>query len=102
MHQMSFSDAEALDLITARDEQLVDAWHVFAGRISFHHADDSTSEWGRAKALMPRAREIEAAIRERGLARPTGNYLMTADDRIDWETGQWSAGWYYRKLQEAK
>lgn len=99
MSQMEFTDAEALDLTTASDDQLSDAWHVYAGRISFHHADDTGSEWGRAKALMPRARAIEVEMRNRGLARPAGDYLISFDDRIDWETGQWSAGWHYRKLR---
>lgn len=99
---MPFTEAKALPIDTATDEQLVAAWHSCASTISYHHADDSGKEWGLANAIMPRAREIEQAIRERGLERPTGDYLMTENDRIDWDTGTWSPGWYYAKLKAAK
>jgi hypothetical protein len=103
MERMHFPEAKALPLDTATDEQLIAAWHSCASTISYHHADDSGKEWGLAKAIMPRAREIEQAIRQRGLERPTGEYLMSAGDRIDWETGEWSPGWDWkkRKAQEA-
>jgi hypothetical protein len=94
---MLFKDALALDLLTATDAQLAEAWHSYASTISYHHADDSGKEWGAASAIMVGARKIECAMRERGLARPTGQYLMSDNDRIDWETGDWSPGWAWKK-----
>ena len=98
---MTFADAEELDLASAFNDELIAAWHAYAGQISYHHADDSGREWGRASALMPHARQVEVAIRERGLPRPTGQYLMSQNDRIDWETGEWSPGWSFKKERAA-
>ena len=95
--RMSFTDAAALDITTASAADLDRAWHAYASAISFHHADDSGKEWGQAEALMPRARAIEKALHSMGAPRPTGQYLMSEGDRIDWETGEWSRGWRYRK-----
>ena len=102
MEIMPFKRAASLDIAAASDDEIVAAWHTSARQISHHHADDSGKEWGLAEAIMPRAREIEQAIRERGLDRPTGDYLMMENDRIDWDTGTWSPGWYYAKLKAAK
>lgn len=96
---MRFDKAVGINPETASDDELQAAWHAYAGRISYHHADDSGKEWGAARALMPRARQIESAIRSRGLPRPTGEYLMAMGDRIDWETGEWSQGWDWKKRQ---
>ncbi len=81
---MQFTEARNLDLAAATDEQLVAAWHAYAGQISYHHADDSAKEWGLAQALYPTAKKIETMIAERGLPRPTGNYLMGYGTRIEW------------------
>jgi hypothetical protein len=97
MERITFATAKDLNISAATDAALVAAWHAYASQISYHHADDSTKEWGQARALMPRAREIEVAIRDRGLERPTGDFLMSESDRIDWETGEWSRGWHYAK-----
>ncbi len=99
MERMTYLEAKALPIDTATDAKLVSAWHSCASQISFHHADDSGKEWGLATAIMPRAREIEQEIRKRGLERPTGEYLMSAGDRIDWDTGDWSPGWVWKKRQ---
>jgi hypothetical protein len=96
-HRISRQPA-AFDIATASDDDLVQAWRAYADKISYHHADDSGKEWGLALAIMPRAREIETTIRQRGLGRPTGQYLMSADERIDWDTGDWSPGWTFKKL----
>jgi hypothetical protein len=97
MMPMLFIDAVGLNIADASDEDLVAAWHSYASKISYHHADDSGREWGSASALMPRAREIETVLRGRGLPRPVGQYLMSDGDRIDWETGEWSPGWPHKK-----
>ena len=97
MTRIDFTEAAALNIEAATDEQLMGAWHAYARQISFHHADDSGREWGSARNLMPRARDIEGEIRRRGLPRPTGEYLMGDNDRIDWETGEWSRGWAHKK-----
>lgn len=97
MERMAFTLASSLDLPAADDDVLIAAWHSYASQISYHHADDSGKEWGSAAALMPKAREIETLIRDRGLERPTGEYLMSAGDRIDWDTGLWSPGWDWKK-----
>ena len=81
---MRFIEARDLDLASATDEQLVEAWHAYAGQISYHHADDSAKEWGLARALYPTAKKIETMIAERGLPRPTGQYLMGSGTRIEW------------------
>lgn len=61
------------------------AWHRTASLISFHHADDSTKEWGKAKALKPLLNELEQQIKAYGGERPTGDYLLGAGFRIDWD-----------------
>lgn len=61
------------------------AWHRAAGIISFHHADDSGKEWGKAKALKPLLNELEQQIKAYGGERPTGDYLLGAGFRIDWD-----------------
>lgn len=48
------------------------------------------------------ASEAYSAIRARGLERPTGEYLMSKGDRIDWETGDWSPGWDWKKREAAR
>jgi hypothetical protein len=96
---MLFKDAEALDLDSASDADVTAAWHAYAGQISYHHADDSGKEWGLASVMKPGARAIERELRNRGLDRPTGQYLMDNNDRIDWETGEWSRGWHWKKLK---
>lgn len=93
---MPYPDAAKLCIATASDDDLVAAWHSHASQISYLNADDHGGDWKHVPPIAARAREIEVAIRNRGIARPTGNYLMTDDDRIDWETGDWSPGWYYR------
>ena len=97
--KMLFAEALGVNPALATDADLIAAWHAYASQISYHHADDSGREWGAASALMPRARQLEAVIRERGLERPTGEYLMAAGDRIDWDTGEWSPGWDWKKRQ---
>ena len=91
--RMLFVEAIGVNPKTASDTDLVRAWHSYANQISYHHADDSGKEWGSASALMPRARQFEGEIRNRGLERPVGAYLMSRGNRIDWETGDWSPGW---------
>ncbi len=82
---ITFMEALATNIAEADDDRLQAAWHAYAGQISYHHADDSAKEWGQATALMPRARDIETEIKRRGLPRPTGQYLMSDRDRIEWE-----------------
>ncbi len=100
---MTFIEAQSVvaDLAAASAEQLDAAWHSYARQISYHHADDSGKEWGTAGAMMPDARKIELEIRSRGLPRPTGEYLLSKGDRIDWETGEWSRGWDWKKAKAA-
>lgn len=88
---MRFIEARDLDLATATDAQLVGAWHAYANQISYHHADDSGKEWGLARALYPSAKKIETMIAERGLPRPTGEYLMGSGARIEWPTARSTA-----------
>ena len=57
-------------------------WHSTASLISFHHADDSGKEWGRASALKPLLLELERQIKAYGGPRPAGDYLLGADFRI--------------------
>ena len=99
MTKMMFAAASALDPAKASDADLVAAWHAYALKISFHHADDSCGEWRLVPPLAAIARCIEKVIRDRGLDRPTGEYLMTDNDRIDWETGDWSPGWQWKKAK---
>lgn len=103
MTRVSIDDAKAIaaNPSEAADDELAPAWHAHASKISYHHADDSTKEWGLASALMPGARAIEVEMHKRGLPRPTGEYLMSANDRIDWETGEWSRGWAYKKAKQS-
>lgn len=99
---MDFKQAENVVLAFASDNELVEAWHAYAARISFHHADDSGREWKVAGPLMERARQIEQTIRLRRLPRPSGaHYLLSEDSRIDWETGEWEPGWCWKKAQRA-
>lgn len=84
-------------LHTMIDDQLQAEFKRIANQISYHHADDSGREWGLATKLMPELRAVEVAIRDRGLPRPEGQYLLGRDDRINWETGEWSPGWSYKK-----
>jgi hypothetical protein len=95
--RMSYTTAKELDLATASDADLVAAWHSYAGMASYLRADDCGSDWKLAPPIIARAREIETHIRARGGPRPTGTYLMTDDDRIDWETGEFSPGWHWKK-----
>jgi hypothetical protein len=99
---MCFATAKALDPVQASDADLTAAWHAYAGQISHHNADDDGGEWKLVPPLHVRARAIETEIRNRSLDRPTGNYLMTDNDRIDWETGEWSPGWQWKKAAAAK
>jgi hypothetical protein len=59
-------------------------WHRTAGLISYHHADDSGKEWGQAKALFPLLLELERQIKSYGGKRPTGDYLISNRERIEW------------------
>jgi hypothetical protein len=102
MTAMHFPDAAALDIANASTAELTAAWHAYAGRISFHHADDSGSEWVLVGPLAARARLIEVELRNRSAERPSGEYLMTMGERIDWETGEWSPGWHWKKAKAAK
>ena len=99
MTKMMFAAASALDPTQASDADVVAAWHAYALQISFHNADDSCGEWRLIPPLAAIARYIEKVIRDRGLDRPTGDYLMTDNDRIDWETGDWSSGWPSKKAK---
>lgn len=99
---MQFPAAAELDIASACAAELIGAWHAYACRISFHHADDSGGEWQLVWPLAARARLIEMEMRNCGLDRPTGQYLMTAGDRIDWETGEWSPGWDWKKAKAAR
>ncbi|MFY7837855.1 MAG: hypothetical protein ACOVQ0_16395 [Novosphingobium sp.] len=60
------------------------AWHQTASLISFHHADDSGKEWGKANALKPLLKELETQIKAYGGEQPKGEYLLGADCRIAW------------------
>lgn len=95
--RMLYPVAKSLVLETASDADLIAAWHSHASQISYHNADDHGGEWRLVPPIAECARKIEVAIRDRGLDRPTGVYLMTDNDRIDWETGEWSPGWTYKK-----
>lgn len=64
--------------------QLEAMWHRTAGLISYHHADDSAKEWGLAKALFPLLLELERQIKSYGGKRPTGDYLISNRERIEW------------------
>lgn len=99
---MNYAVAAKLDIATATDAELVAAWHSHASHISYLNADDYGGDWKLVPPVAARARQIEVALRERGVDRPTGNYLMTDNDRIDWETGEWSPGWYYKKLADER
>ena len=94
--------AAITDLRNASDEELTAAWHAYAGQISYHNADDSAKDWRFVPPLAARAREIEVELRSRSIDRPTGTYLMSDNDRIDWETGAWSPGWHYKKLAKVR
>lgn len=100
MNSMDFLTAEKVDIETASDGELAQAWDSYARKISFHFADDSGGEWGIARSLMARAREIERAIWCRGMDRPEGSYLLVLSDRINWATGEWSQNWPYAKVKE--
>ena len=100
MTTMQYADAKALDISTASDADLVAAWHAHASYISYLEADDYGGDWKLAGAPRAHARNIETEIRDRGIERPTGQYLLSENDRIDWETGAWSAGWYWKKAKE--
>lgn len=65
-------------------QQLEALWHSTASLISYHHADDSTKEWGRASALKPLLLELERQIKSYGGARPAGDYLLGGGFRIEW------------------
>lgn len=82
---MLYKDAKELDIAAANDDDLQAAWHSTAGAISYHHADDSGGEWALAVPMRDRLKEIETEIKRRGLPRPTGNYLISSYDRIEWE-----------------
>lgn len=60
------------------------AWHKTASLISYHHADDSGKEWGKADALKPLLKELEKQIKAYGGEQPKGEYLLGADCRIAW------------------
>ena len=61
-------------------------WHSTAGLISFHHADDTSREWGRARALKPLLLELESQIKSYGGERPDGSpYLLGFGFRIEWD-----------------
>jgi len=59
-------------------------WHWTAGLISYHHSDDSGKEWGQATALFPLLMELERQIKSYGGKRPTGLYLISNRERIEW------------------
>ena len=99
--RMSFQDARQIDPTKASDSDLVAAWHAYASQISHHEADDYGNDWRNAAPLKPKARELEQAIRARGLERPGGTYLLSKGDRINWETGEWSPGWDWKKAATA-
>lgn len=102
MERMPFNLAASLDLPTADDDVLIAAWHSYAGQISYLNADDYGGDWKKVPPLAERAREIEKLIHGRGLERPTGEYLLSDGNRIDWETGDYSPGWYYAKLKAGR
>lgn len=60
-------------------------WHNTASLISYHHADDSGKEWGQAAALVPLLKSLESTIKHLGGDRPTGSYLISSYERIEWE-----------------
>lgn len=95
--RMLFPEAARLGLSAASDDQLVAAWHAHASKISYLNADDYGTDWKLVPTIAVHARQIESVIRDRNIARPTGSYLMTDNDRIDWETGDWSPGWQHKK-----
>ncbi|MEG8223509.1 hypothetical protein OSJ57_23330 [Sphingomonas sp. HH69] len=68
-------------------ERLEAMWAETASIISYHHADDSTREWGHATALRPLLLELERQIKRSHGGRPDGkNYLLGSDFRIEWPT----------------
>ena len=94
---MSYPDARALDIPTASDADLIAAWHAHASQISYLEADDYGGDWKLVPPVAERARAIEVVIRSRGIERPTGTYLLSTGSRIEWETGDWSPGWDWKK-----
>lgn len=99
---MPYIEAKAIDIATATDDVLTSAWHSHASYISYLEADDYGGDWKMVPPVALRARAIETEMHKRGLDRPTGQYLMTENDRIDWETGQWEAGWHWKKFKAGK
>lgn len=103
MSRMTFAQASALDLPASTDADLLKVWQAYASQISFHHADDSAKEWGLVPAIAEQARKVELVMRSRGMERPSASeYLMSDNDRIDWETGEWSQGWAWKKVLATK
>lgn len=98
--RMPYNEAHAVDIATATDEVLTAAWHSHASYISYLEADDYGQDWKLAPPIRERARAIEVEMRKRGLERPNGQYLLSGNDRIDWETGEYSPGWFYKKQAE--
>lgn len=85
---LRFVDARSLaqgGLRKLSDHQLQRCWHSYALQISYHHADDSGREWDLVPAMVPTIKAIETEIKRRQLPRPTGEYLMSNYERIDWE-----------------
>lgn len=67
-------------------QQVEALWHSTANLISYHHADDSGKEWGRAGALKSLLLELERQIKRLGGERPDGkNHLLGMGFRIEWE-----------------
>lgn len=70
-------------------EELQRMWDSTANLISYHHADDSTKEWGSATALKPLLLELERQIKRYGGERPDASrHPLGSGYRIDWEKGQ--------------
>ena len=59
------------------DVTLLEVWRAYASTISYHHADDSGKEWGRASILQRKFTPLDAEVLKRGLDRPDGkNWLI--------------------------
>lgn len=58
-------------------DELVRAWEIYAGQISYHHADDTGREWRKAQALGGGLFRIEEEMRARGMEMPSrADYLL--------------------------
>ena len=80
---MNVMQAQTIDLPTATDEDLRGAWNALAGRISSEHVEHGLQACA-ADTHVFCFQATEREMKRRGLPRPSGNYVLTAHDRIAW------------------